>query len=773
MTKRLSLRRLASFVGVAGILVARPAHAAFSGKQLLGKLAGGTIENVLGNGATNVLTNLGVFDVLGLGSGTDPVLDAKLDQIIMQLQVVQTDITDLKTDVDTLTNTVVAADKMVQLQSLVHDMDDAQTRIMACAQQVALVSQAHGTDATDQQMQDFALQMVGREDGPCDLSAQFSIIHDRIVTDQTLGAAESAFYSLLAQVAYDNQIEFERIASHFIQYSITQRTALDLIRGAYTALGEADNLQTVFTMAPSNFLAKLKDEEIAFLQGADAYITAGSPPYDTSPAALADAIVQRLEGVQSEVTSYSLSIRDDAAGFAPTFSAPGTDATRTSVAMADVITGAVTSYYGMANTPLTIGVGSCLAMPPTDGFSYVRPMPTSRNGFKMGSSCTVHIERHLARDLPATAADDWLIQGRYAGAPPTNGLSYRNAATLADEVQADALALAGDPSGRNSGASAFTVVPDAADPSAIGLAINLSGSATSIHVGTTHPFVAGGAGALASFTRVPFGPPYPDRYALAIGGMYLSIGSDGYAAPAATPQWFDFERQPDGTVELVYDGGVVYVDAQYVQAFHGESPDDVWASSPNLAVGNAAVVQWAVPADNVPRTAPSTALVINSPCLTSQGAPATASYSLGIGESFPSSECSDNGLPYVEYILTLYNQDSAARAFKVALAGEASLGPSQTVAEAGLHCFAPDIGSPDDHFDTNEAVVSMTSTTASTTVQMFDPTNRTLTVPANGSFEMDCQILDARAATPAQITLNQFIVTPCKGTAGGTCGSYP
>ena len=67
-------------------------------------------------------------------------------------------------------------------------------------------------------MRSFALQMVGREAGPCDLSNQFSIIHTRIVTDQVLGSAESAVYSLLARVARSKGIEFERIASHFIQY---------------------------------------------------------------------------------------------------------------------------------------------------------------------------------------------------------------------------------------------------------------------------------------------------------------------------------------------------------------------------------------------------------------------------------------------------------------------------------------------------------------------------------------------------------------------------
>ena len=237
--------------------------------------------------------------------------------------VIQADITDLKSDVATLTDTVIAQSDMAQLQTLLHEMEDASNSIQMCAQQVGLVAKAPGSDASDQQMRSFALQMVGREAGPCDLSNQFSIIHTRIVTDQVLGSAESAVYSLLARVARNKGIEFERIASHFIQYSITQREALEMIRGAYSALGEANNLQTVLTQPPSDFLKKLRDEEVAFLVATDTYITSGSPPYDPAPAALADAIVQRLEGVRTQATTYSLSILDDATALTPTLSPPG------------------------------------------------------------------------------------------------------------------------------------------------------------------------------------------------------------------------------------------------------------------------------------------------------------------------------------------------------------------------------------------------------------------------------------------------------------------
>ena len=96
---------------------------------LLADVAKNTVGGVLGNAVTAELSNLGVFEMLGLGSGPDPVLNAKLDQIINQLMVIQADITDLKSDVATLTNTVIAEADLVQLQTLLHDMEDASNSI--------------------------------------------------------------------------------------------------------------------------------------------------------------------------------------------------------------------------------------------------------------------------------------------------------------------------------------------------------------------------------------------------------------------------------------------------------------------------------------------------------------------------------------------------------------------------------------------------------------------------------------------------------------------
>src|SRR5262249_54551287 len=156
-------------------------------------------------------------DFIGLGAEPDPV-DAKLDQVLDQLNVIQAEVTDLQTDVQTLTSTILNLTDKIELQPVLRDIEDATNKIQACAQQVTLVAKTSGLDSTDDQMRSFAKQMVGREAGPCDLSNQFSIIHSRIVPDPLLGAAASPFYTLLARFARTNKtpIEFERVASHFI-----------------------------------------------------------------------------------------------------------------------------------------------------------------------------------------------------------------------------------------------------------------------------------------------------------------------------------------------------------------------------------------------------------------------------------------------------------------------------------------------------------------------------------------------------------------------------
>src|SRR5262249_41119547 len=156
------------------------------------------------------------------------------------------------------------------------------------------------------------------------------------------------------------------------------------------------------------------------------------------------------------------------------------------------------------------------------GFSYVRPMPSANLGFKIGSSCDLHLERHLLQNVPAQVAANWTVSRRY-GTLPVGAYTLRNAATLDDETAADALALGGSPVGRGSGFSGFSVIADPANPSIVTLAIDLPGApATPIVAGTAHAFAAG-TGTAAAFTRVPSGPNYPDRYALQNAAGYLSV----------------------------------------------------------------------------------------------------------------------------------------------------------------------------------------------------------------------------------------------------------
>ncbi len=751
----------------------RPAYAlGKTSTEILGELAENTVGSVLGSGATDFLTNLGVFSVLGLGSGPDPVLNAKLDEIIGQLQVVQADITDLQNDVATLSSTFITQTQSTQLNNLLPDMIDAETNILDCIQQVQLLANAPGSDATDAQMREFALQMIGTEEGVCDLTHEFQIIHSRMVAQQNLSGIQNTFYMLLAQVAHANGMPFERVASHFVQYEIVQRQALAMIRGAWSSLGEADNLQTVFTQAPTNFLGALQDEEIAFLQAADAYITAGSPPFDPSPALLADAIVQRFEQVPSQLSTYSVSVRDDA----PTFSVQevGSPDSETLIHMDDAITGVASSYYASWNTVLNSGIASCQSTPQSDGFSYLRPLNQSfGTGFKVGSSCALHLERHLLRNPPAAMGGNWsvFVRNGFAniGAP-----TLRNAATLKTETVADNLALAGDHGGGGSGYSELSVVADTTNPSLVTLAIDLPGApATPINVGTTHPFAAGGSGAIAPFTRVPFGPPFPDRYALQSGGQYLSVDGNGYAVLAATPVWFDFQRLPDGNTELDYPGGVLYVDSQYVQYFHGES-DDVWANSINIASGQLPLQQWDSPLGfeetNYSIGGP---LDIYPPCSNGQIPYLTE----GPGLSFPTTECSDSGYPYVMYDITFTNQDNFPRAFQLTVAGAVNEPDGMTgTTYGGLHCYAPG----DDHIDTDSAT-NGNETTAYTYTNgnsrgdqsgngVPNAAHRNLLVPADSTFEIQCQILDI-FGQPGDFVLNQFTVQPCTD-ASADCQVY-
>jgi hypothetical protein len=575
----------------------------------------------------------------------------------------------------------------------------------------------------------------------------------RIVTNQLIGSAQSAAYDLLARVARDNGIEYERVASHFIQYSIVQRQALYLIRGAYTLLGEADNLDAVFTQPPSDFLNKLRHESVAFLSATDSYITGGSPPYDPAPAALGDAIVQRLEGVPSQATTFSLSIHD-ATPLTPLLTPPAGSSVAP-ISLPDAVMDATTSYYATGVKPLTAGIGPCLASPPSDGFAYVAPTGGPGGGFKIGSSCTLHLERHLLRNPPTQLAADWTVNRRRQSVA-VGSATLRNAATLKDETAADALAVAGDRAGRASGFSEFSLVPDAVDPSLVTLVIDLPGQpATPIGAGTAHALVAVPGGAGVSFTREPFGPQYPDRYALRTGNnLYLSVASDGFAELSATKTWFELRPTLDGHTELDYGAGILYVNHQYQQYYWGESPDDVWGNGPNLAVGPDAIAQWSVPADG-PRPPPPTPLTIFPACLDASGQPHD--------DGASGSQCTRFGFRYVVYVAKLTNDDSFTRPLRLTLGARADyFSPGTYTVQGGLHCYAASIN----HTFDNQLPLFSNPVTSAEKTAVFESW-----VPANSSISIWCQAATGAAAPVNMIT--NFTIQPCKGAAGGTCMVYP
>jgi hypothetical protein len=372
----------------------------------------------------------------------------------------------------------------------------------------------------------------------------------------------------------------------------------------------------------------------------------------------------------------------------------------------------------------------------------------------------------LLRNPPAQVAAAWTVNRRH-GSTPVGAVTLRNAATMKDETAADALALAGDRAGRASGFSAFTLVPDATNPSVVMLAIDLPGQpATLIGFGIAHPFVAGG-GSVVPFTRVPFSAQYPDRYALqASGGMYLSVGTDGYAVLAPTQTWFEFRPTPDGHTELDYGAGVLYVDGQYRQYHWGESPDDIWANGPNVAI---TVPQWSAPNDGIPRTQPTGSLLIYPPCIDGAGNTSVPTVSIG-GVNLYTTGCDSAlvNLSYVSFGATLVNQDSFARAFRLSLQSRSLWLPlGSGSAAAGLHCYGGN-----QSFDTTNTTVTPPATSADSSVAVY-----TVTVPANGSLPIWCQHLGISglvgSGQVAALQITGFVVQPCKGAAGGSCVVYP
>src|SRR5262249_18032250 len=186
-----------------------------------------------------------------------------------------------------------------------------QGRINDCVNKLSQAAAAPPSDSADDLLREMAREIVGRGslNGPCNYVADdFRTIHAQIVTGPLLDRLANGIYSLIARIARQNNVSIETIATHFVQYQIVQRQVVELIRNAYTMLGEPQNLQKELEVTP-NYLGELRDEEIAFLDATDVYILSQpGPPYDLSAASFADAIVQILEGTNRTLTTYSLSM---------------------------------------------------------------------------------------------------------------------------------------------------------------------------------------------------------------------------------------------------------------------------------------------------------------------------------------------------------------------------------------------------------------------------------------------------------------------------------
>ncbi len=731
-----------------------------SGAQLLEALARGTASDP--GGAVTTTTGLGLFEAAGVGSKGD----AELTRVIAEVDALGAILIDLRNDFAPVLSSLQSGSDAAALQAAHANMSAAQASILNCAAAVEAVALAPGTDAADGALLDYAEQLVGTPTGPAgdctSVSAAFATINQTIVGDAA-NNVEGAYLPLAR--AMRPTFAFERLASHFIQYSLTQRAALTLLRGAYSLLDRQDAFQTALTTAPDDLLNALHDEEIAFLQAADTYVVTDNPSaFSVAPAALADAVVQRLEGTRAQVSTYSLSAID-----APAFTPTVLDASEAAVAVTDKLASDAASYYDTADAKLRAGIPSCAGG--NDGYSYVRPYPGQGMGFKIGSTCTVHVARHLKRNVTADPEHAWSVRGRYSTSDQTLAFAPRNAATLADETSAEAFALAADATGEASGSTELLVVADASDPSVVSLAVDLPNRPkTPIRAGTAHAFVAAGTGEVASFRRVPFGPDAPDRYALAVNGTYLAVGSDGFATLDASPVWFDFRPKPGGHTELAYDGGVLLVDVQSLQAFFGEAPDTSLVNAANIATG-LGFAGWTVPND-IARPPPSGQLSLYPNCLQPSGTsdPATpvAPYNVG------TTECSDFDLAYQEYVAVFKNEDSVPRSFQFTLGATATwVSLPVSVESGGIHCFAFGIGSPDDHFDIGDVDVTAATPSASVPASKFTPAGWYLTVPAAGTFEMGCQVLDW-GSNPSGLVLDDFTVEPCRETsAPGTCTVYP
>jgi hypothetical protein len=767
---------------IPGLLVLLVPQQAQAQAAILGKLAQGTATDLVAQTIGNALTDLGVFSALGLGSNPDVEINRKLDQIENQLQQIHADIASLSSDFSNVETQLQVFYTETQFWNAYGGLESKKNNILDCADDIKAFAQG-GDDASDQYMFQYAQEIAGvpsTTTSPCnDVIQNFEDIDDAIVGDSTVPGFSSGLYTTLGRLMAEEQqsqaaqgsagqtpVNFQTFANHFIQYSLVQHQALQLIRNAFSVLGQKDALQAALTSGNHDFLNRLRREEVAFLKGTDAFIATGVPThYDPSQAALADAIVQRLEGVPAEVTSYSLSILDYGP-WTPTLF----DSQLARQEMSDTVGDGVSTYYNAADSTVTADVGDCVSPGgPTDfGFAFVRPNGLGA-GFNVSSSCTVHVARHanLNASLPSGMTSWYLAGGRYASpSADVTELPFkrRNAATLADEADADAYALAGDPAGQGSGASAFNVIADHHDPNVISFTIDLPNQAgTPVRVGTSHPLLATGSGDIAKFTRVPAGPAYPDRYALTANGQYLSVDTNGFATLGTTKEWFDFRLRPDGRTELDYDGGVLYVDVQSLQAFFSEAPDTYLVNDVNLAQRQS---DWSAPNDPAIQDSVSS-LNLLPPCLDGNGNPVTTA----------TTHCNSFGGTgvYQTYRALITNEDNAPRTYQVSTSSALSYATYATISGiplsrewGGVRCYSSGmspidsgVGSlnPGDAFETGVATT-------------------TFTLPAKSSINIDCISSDSpdpspfNGAYPAGNIIDNFTIQPCKPSSGATCLTY-
>jgi len=750
-----------------------------AGGKLLTQLAGG----ILGDAAGNFLEGLGVFDALGLGSKSDAVINQKLDQIIDKLEVMDAKLDEIRTELGAVSAALADLQTWVELQPKITELNDAATNVETCLSQLRQVAAASDRATPAKQAENdallhrFALQMSGRErGGVCSLTEFFNTIHGRIIEDPDLPDLSRGVYRLIARAACTargGKVPFDKVASHFVRFAILQQNSVELIRQAYVALGEPQNAAVELP----KLQLLLRDERIQFLRGADDYVLCGPPPLDTSAGELADAIVQQLEGVHRQATAYVVDVVPPFSTFTPILGRLFTSTPP--VPLDDVLQGSAgaPAYYGARTTAQLLtpecrggtGAGFAWAVPQV-GAGDVPQVVT-------GESCTAQVGRYLVREPAAVAfTAGWAI----ALGPdlnrelfPPGPLDLLNAATLEEETGDQALVLMAHVRGRASGKSLFRIVEDPGNPARVSFTVDLPGAAgpAPLRLGpdAARPFTAAGAGEVAWFERVPFGPARPDRFALRTGGKWLAATAANAVKLADEPFWFDLARAQGG-VELGYDDpepavptgahagrGVLYVNAQFERAFHGRTRNPQFIDGVDLVQERAGwnhhhwVNGVATDTPNPP------SMELWPPCSPPGWWPV-------LGQ-FPNSYCSNGGLAYTTYATTIVNGDPLrARRYQVrfAVAATASGAYGGTASQrTGIFCLAT---YPGGWQDLGRPAADPGGPPSPDVVSEF-------TIDPGQSRVLSCQVDDGYN-WPSKLALTKLELRPCKGLAGEACTPY-